>query len=262
MGSVSYDFDDEVAIVTGGSSGIGRATVLAFARAGATVINADLVEVPSDSRYTEPVQQAATDFAGSVHYVETDVTEPNDIRTVVDSATEFGGVNIMVNNAGMLSRASVCDVSPETFDRTMAVNARGVLLGCQAAAEDMCRRDDPGVIINTASINSNHAMKGNIAYIASKGAVQMITYAAALDLAETGIRVNAVAPGIVATGLTEASVADIKQRAAESGYIKDIPLGRAASPDEITGAILFLATDASSYVTGELFHIDGGWHTF
>lgn len=262
MGSVDYDFEGEVAIVTGGSSGIGRAIALAFAEAGATVVSADVREQPRGEHADVPTHEATADLPGEVIYVETDVSNPDDVRAVVQAAREFGGVNVMVNNAGVLLSSSVLEVTVEEFDRTMGINARGVLLGCQVAAKDMLDRDSPGVIVNTASINSNHAMRDHVAYDASKGAVRMLTYAAALDLAETGIRVNAVAPGVVETTVAGFSVEQVRKNAMKNAYSKEIPLGRAATPAEIADATLFLATDAAAYVTGELFHVDGGWHSF
>lgn len=261
MGSLAYNFENEVVIVTGGSSGIGRAIVLAFAEAGATVINSDVRDTPRGSHNDVPTHKAATDLPGEVTYIKTDVSDPDDIHTVVKAAREFGGVNVMVNNAGIHVPESVLDVTAEEFDTTMDVNVRGVLLGSQFAAADMLNREEPGAIINTASINSNHAMRNQIAYAASKGAVKMLTYAAALDLSDSGIRVNAVAPGIIETEVAR-PIEEVREGATSDGFIKEIPQKRPGEPDEIADGVLFLASDAASYVTGELFHIDGGWHTF
>lgn len=261
VSSIEFDFENEVAIVTGGSSGIGREIVLAFAEAGATVLSADIRETPRGSHNDTPTHEAASDLSGEVQYVRTDVSEPKDVRGVIEKAREFGGVDVMVNNAGVHIPQSILDVTIEDFDKVMDINARGVLLGCQYAAADMLDRGDPGVIINTASINSNHAMREQAAYCASKGAVRMITYAAALDLADTGIRVNAVAPGVIETEVAR-PIEEVRESASEGEFIKEIPLGRSGKPEEIADGALYLASDAASYVTGELLHIDGGWQAF
>lgn len=262
MGSLTYDFAGEVTVVTGASSGIGRAIALRLADAGATVINADVRPEPRGSNQTEPTHEAARDAPGSVEFVETDVGVADEVRAVVEAAREFGGVDVMVNNAGVLRPNSILNVTVDEFDRSMRVNARGVMLGCQAAARDMRDRDEAGAIVNMASISSNHAMYDHVAYDASKGAVRMITYAAALDLAGTGIRVNAVAPGVVETEVSGITAAEVRERAANDEYVKPIPVSRAARPEEVADAALFLASDAASYVTGELLHVDGGWHTY
>ncbi|WP_255191971.1 SDR family NAD(P)-dependent oxidoreductase [Natronobeatus ordinarius] len=261
MSSIAFDFEDEVVIVTGGSSGIGREIVLGFARAGATVLSADIRESPRESHNELPTHEAASDLPGDVTFVETDVSDPDDVRGVVDEAREFGGVDVMVNNAGIHIPQSILDVTAEEFDTVMDINARGVLLGCKYAAADMLDRDASGAIVNTASINSSHAMREQVAYCASKGAVQMITYAAALDLADTGIRVNAVAPGVIETEVAR-PIEEVRESASEGGFIKEIPQGRSGLPEEIANGTLYLASDAAGYVTGELLYIDGGWHTF
>ena len=143
----------------------------------------------------------------------------------------------------------------------LGVNVRGVFVGTQVAARDMLDRDDPGAIVNTASISSSVAQYGQVGYDATKGAVRMVTRGAALDLAETGIRVNAVAPGQIATEFLEGWTEEAKQAAAggDEGFLKDIPMGRAGVPDDVAPAICYLASDAAGYTTGELLHVDGGW---
>jgi len=142
-----------------------------------------------------------------------------------------------------------------------ATAVRGVFVGTQVAAGDMLDRDDPGAIVNTASISSSVAQYGQVGYDATKGAVRMVTRGAALDLAETGIRVNAVAPGQIATEFLEGWTEEAKQAAAggDEGFLKDIPMGRAGVPDDVAPAICYLASDAAGYTTGELLHVDGGW---
>jgi NAD(P)-dependent dehydrogenase (short-subunit alcohol dehydrogenase family) len=261
MGTTSFDFADDVAIVTGGSSGIGRAIVLAFAEAGATVLSADVQESPRGSHNARPTHEAAAELPGTVRFRKTDVSEPGDVRDLVEHAREYGGVDVMVNNAGVHSPQSILDVTVEEYETVMGINAGGVLFGCKYAAADMLDRGEPGAIVNTASINSFFAMPDQAAYCTSKGAVAMTTYAAALDLAETGIRVNAVAPGVVETEIAR-PVEEVQESASKGEYVKDIPLERSGTPDEVATGALYLASDAASFVTGELLHVDGGWHTF
>jgi NAD(P)-dependent dehydrogenase (short-subunit alcohol dehydrogenase family) len=261
MGSVTYDFAGETAVVTGGSSGIGRAIALAFGRAGATVINADVRRDPKDVDADAPTDEAVDAVGGRGEYVDTDVSAPAELRAVVEAAREFGGVDVMVNNAGWYDSASLLETDPETFERIHAINAGGVFFGCRAAAADMLARGVEGAIVNTASISSTHAQANQIPYDSTKGAIRMITRGAALELADRGIRVNAVAPGHIATEFGTGAAA--KEAAVERGGLaKPIPLGRPGYPADIAGAALFLASDAADYVTGELLFVDGGWQTY
>lgn len=261
MGRASYDYDGETAIVTGGSSGIGREIALQFGDAGATVINGDVREQPKDEGEETPTHETIRDAGGQAEFVETDVSEPDAIRALVESAGEYGGVDVMVNNAGWFLKASLRDVTPEQFDRITSINAGGIFFGCQAAAADMIERDASGVIVNTASISSTHAQKDQISYDATKGAVRMITRGAALELADHDIRVNAVAPGHIATEF--GSGAEKKKAAVASDDVaKPVPIKRAGTPEDVAGAVLFLASQDASYVTGELLYVDGGWQVY
>jgi NAD(P)-dependent dehydrogenase (short-subunit alcohol dehydrogenase family) len=167
----------------------------------------------------------------------------------------------MVNNAGWFRRAGLLDVTHETFDRIHDVNTNGVFFGTQAAAEDMIARDDPGVIVNTASISSTHAQREQVPYDSTKGAIRMLTRGAALELADAGIRVNAVAPGHIATEF--GSGASQKEASVAAGDLeKSIPLDRPGYPADVAPAVLYLASEQASYVTGELLYVDGGWQTY
>ncbi|WP_436926453.1 SDR family NAD(P)-dependent oxidoreductase [Halosimplex amylolyticum] len=262
MGTANFDFEGEVVIVTGGSSGIGRATALAFGDAGATVIVADVRPDPKDLDAETPTHELIRDSWGEAHYVETDVSDAAEVESVVEAAGEHGGVDVMVNNAGLFRGGSITDLDVADLDAMLGVNVRGVLVGTQVAARDMIERDDPGAIVNTASISSSLAQYGQVGYDATKGAVRMVTRGAALDLAETGIRVNAVAPGQIATEFLEGWTEEAKQAATgddEEGFLKDVPMGRAGVPDDVAPAVCYLASDAAGYTTGELLHVDGGW---
>ncbi|WP_330631253.1 SDR family NAD(P)-dependent oxidoreductase [Halocatena halophila] len=256
MGRVSYDFSDETVVVTGGSSGIGREIATQFGAAGATVLIGDIRADPKDTDATTPTHELIEDRGGEATFERTDVTDPDEIKALIAVAKAAGGVDVMVNNAGLFVESSWKDLTPTALDRIHAVNVRGVFFGCQYAALDMLDRDDPGVILNTASISSELAQFGQVQYDASKGAVKMITRGMALELAEHGIRVAGVAPGQIATefieGWTEAATESAE-------FLKPIPLGRAGTPEDVAGAYLFLASEAASYITGELLWVDGGW---
>jgi NAD(P)-dependent dehydrogenase (short-subunit alcohol dehydrogenase family) len=257
MGTPTHDFADETVIATGASSGIGRETALRFADAGATVLNADIEEEPKDADV--PTHEVIEDAGGTAEYLKVDVRDPAEVEAAVEHARDYGGVDVMVNNAGLYIEGPMREITPEQFDRIVAVNVRGVFFGCQAAANDMLERDDPGVIVNTASISSNLAQFGQVQYDATKGAVRMITRGAALELAEHGIRVNAVAPGQIATEFGQGWSEEAVEAVENDELLKPVPLGRAGFPEDVAGATLFLAGDDAEYVTGELIHVDGGW---
>ncbi|MFC4986518.1 SDR family NAD(P)-dependent oxidoreductase [Saliphagus infecundisoli] len=253
----AYDYDGATAIVTGASSGIGRAVARRFGEAGATVINGDIDREPKDGDV--PTDALIREEGGEAEYVETDVADADDLATLVESAHEYGGVDVMVNNAGLQIPKPMLETTPEEFDRIHAVNARGVFFGTKVAAADMLERGEPGAIVNTASISSTLAQHGQVGYDSTKGAVRMITRGAALELAEEGIRVNGIAPGQIATEFTEGWSEQARERVASDELLKPVPLGRAGTPEDVAGAYLFLASDDARYITGDLIHVDGGW---
>lgn len=259
MGRASYDFADETAVVTGGASGIGRAVALAFADAGATVVVADVDPAAKDADADRPTHERIRSEGGTAEYVETDVRDPADVEGAVEAARDHGGVDAMVNNAGVHVGGSVRDVTIEEFDRLHAVNTRGTFLGCRVASEDMIERGTGGTIVNMASISSTMAKPGQIAYESTKASVLMLTRSAAVDLATHDIRVNAVAPGRTTTEFGASSAAE-KARSVEAGdIVKPVPLGRAGRPGDAAEAALFLASQNAAYVTGEVLAVDGGY---
>lgn len=259
MNQIEFDFSGETVIVTGGASGIGRAIALQFGIHGATVLIGDLRSDPKDVDATLATDTVIEERGGTAEFYEVDATDVDQLRALVEHANEFGGVDIMVNNVGGSLGASLAEVTPEQFDQAMALNVRSSLFGTQAAAKDMIDRAAEGAIINTASIRSRFADRDQILYTAGKGAVKMLTRASAMELAAEGIRVNAVAPGPVATEAVPGRTEEIDDVITSGEYTKEIPLNRGGVPEEVAHAALFLASDAASYTTGELLHVDGGY---
>ena len=257
MGRASYDYEGETVLVTGGSSGIGREIATRFGDAGAAVVVADVREHPRDRDETTPTHETVREQGGEAAFVETDVSDPDQTEAAVEAAREFGGVDVMVNNAGVHVTESIRSVDPETFDRIHAVNVRGTFFGCQAAANDMIDRDAGGVILNMASISSTQAKPRQVAYESTKGAIRMITLSAAVELADHDVRVNALAPGRIATEFGNLGAEETERSGGEG--IKPIPAGRAGHPEDIAGGALYLASDDADYVTGELLYVDGGY---
>ncbi|MCH7552856.1 MAG: glucose 1-dehydrogenase [Chloroflexi bacterium] len=241
---------DKVAIVTGGGSGIGQGICRRFAQEGARLVIADIDPV----RLRETADIVAKDGAEAVT-VEADVSQRADVQRIFEAALErFQGFDILVNNAGILTWGSILDLPEEDWDRVLAVNLKSMFLCTQQAARFWVEKGRPGRVINMGSVNSEAALPGIPHYCASKGGVRMFTKAVALDLAPHKINVNAVGPGGTQTNLIP-TFSDPEQLA-QMGQA--IPLGRVAQPQDIADVALFLASDDSKYVTGQLIMVDGG----
>jgi len=254
MGTIEADFSDETVVVTGAASGIGRAVARAFGDAGATVVVADVRETPTDLEETVPTHEVVEDHGGTATYVETDVTDPTQIESVIEAARTFGGVDVMVNNAGVHRSRSFLEVTPDDLAFVQAVNLRGTFFGTQLAARDMVDRGVEGTIINTSSTTAERPEPNHAHYAATKGGVQMLTRSAALELDTHGIRVNAVAPGPIATEIREGWSAEARADIADT---EGLP-SRAGRPSDLPGAYLYLASAQADYVTGETVWVDGG----
>lgn len=239
--------EGRVAIVTGGASGIGRATALLFAKEGAKVVVADIDAAGASA--------LALEIGGAA--VQADVSKPEDCARVVQTAVDaFGGLHVLFNNAGIIRRTTALDLEVEEWDRVMAVNVRSVFLMCKYAIPAM---KDGGAIVNTGS---GWGLKGGgnaISYCASKAAVVNMTRALAIDHAKAGIRVNSVNPGDTDTPMLREEARQLQEDwAAFEADAADRPMGRSGTPDEIAQAVLFLASDAASYITGSALVVDGG----
>lgn len=245
-------FTGHVAFVTGGGSGIGRAVSLRLGREGAAVAVADVVAGSALETAALLQQGGAAAVALTV-----DVAAAEAVDAAVDEAwRRLGPVDILVNNAGIMGYRPFLRLTEADWDRTMAVNAKGVFLCSQAVARRLAAAHQSGTIINVSSITSEVAIEFQSHYAASKGAVRMLTRAMALELASYGITVNAVAPGVVETAMTSDLLAD---PAVAELTLPLIPLGRAAQPEEVAGAIAFLASDDARYITGTTVTVDGGY---
>jgi NAD(P)-dependent dehydrogenase (short-subunit alcohol dehydrogenase family) len=251
---MSAALSGRVAIVTGGASGIGRAAVLLFARHGAAVVIAD-----RNRQGGEEAAGAVAAAGGRAVFQAADVTIDADCRAAVERAlTEFGGLHVLFNNAGIIHRSTVVEMPPEEWERTMAVNVRSIFLMSRHAIPVMARGGG-GAIVNTAS---NWGLVGGrraAAYCASKGAVVLLTKAMALDHAPEKVRVNCVCPGDTDTPMLRGEARQLgmtfERFLEEAG---SVPLGRVGAPEEVAQAALFLASDASAYVTGAALVVDGG----
>jgi NAD(P)-dependent dehydrogenase (short-subunit alcohol dehydrogenase family) len=249
---VSFDFTGKAALVIGGTSGIGWATARAFARAGAKVAVCGLAPSPQP----EFVRQLTEDGAAEALFLPLDVRSAPDVeRAIATVADRFGGFEIAVNNAGIEGRYGPIEaLEPDDFDQLVSVNLRGVWCGMKYEILHMARRGG-GVIVNTSSTAGVKSIPNISVYSATKHGIIGLTKGAALEQAANGIRVNAVAPGPVATGLLSRMVAG---QIPLDVIASSVPLKRISAPEEIADAILWLASDAASYVTGETLVIDGG----
>jgi len=233
---------------------MGRADAITLAKVGAKVIVADISKEDCEKVVEEIKKQG-----GEAVAVKCDVTKKSEVEEMVKVATDtWGRVDILVNNAGICSFSPFLKLTEEEWDKTLNINLKGYFLCAQAAAKEMAKQKS-GVIVNIASIAMGQqgvGMPGIVHYCASKGGVVAMTEALAVELAPYNIRVNAIAPGVIDTPMI--GEAGMDQKAIE-GMLTRVPLKRVGKPEEISSAVLFLASDDSSYMTGATVVVDGGW---
>lgn len=248
----ALDFSGKTVIVTGAAAGIGEACARAFAAAGAGVVMADI----NEAKNRDAADLIRIDTKANCVAHPCNVASDADCDGLVLRALdEFGRIDVLVNNAGVVAPGTILDLDPAEWDRVMDINLRSYFVLTQMTARAMIERKIRGAVVNMSSLNAELAIPNQVAYVASKGGVQQLTKASALGLASHGIRVNAIGPGSIMTDLLRSVMAD---DAGRKKILSRTPLGRVGEPAEIASIALFLASDMASYITGQTIFADGG----
>jgi len=239
--------EGKVALVTGAAQGIGLACAKAFAAEGARVVLADVNE--------ERGREATTGLGAA--FVRCDVSRKAEVSAAVEKAVrEYGRLDVLVANAGIVHAADFLDLEEADFDRVLSVNLKGIFLAGQAAARQMVKQGGGGAIVNMSSVNAVMAIPNQVPYVVSKGGINQLTKVMALSLAKHRIRVNGIGPGTILTELARTAV--LGNAEAERRILSRTPLGRMGEPEEIASVAVFLASDDASYLTGQTIYPDGG----
>lgn len=247
---MDVSWDEKVVVITGAASGMGRAAALRFASAGASMVIADInLEGLADTANLVDRE------GGRASITEADVSQRSDVERMVATAMEvYGRVDVMIANAGIGGgQYHLLETPDEAWDRVIAVNLKGVFLCGQVAARAMVLGGRGGAIVTTASIYAESAQEMIAPYNSSKGGVRMLTKSMALELGPYGIRVNAVAPGFIRTGMNRLDDLEHVRRIESL-----VPLGRVGMPEDVADVMFFLASDEARYITGEMIYVDGG----
>lgn len=242
-----FDLSGKVAIVTGAARGIGQGIAIELAKHGADVVVSDVI--PGDAAVKK-----IKDLKRKSIYVKTDISDKNQVQSLIaQTIKEFKKIDILVNNAGIYLPGNVSDMPEETWNKTMNINAKGPFLCSQAALKYMKKGAS---IINISSVAGMEGSAGGAAYCSSKGAIRLFTKALAAEVGPLGIRVNSIHPGLIDTPMTKGFTGDKK---ALEGMMSKFLLKRVGQPVDIAGPAVFLASDASAYMTGSEIVADGGW---
>ena len=239
--------ENKVAIVTGAASGIGKKIAESFLEEGAKVIFSDIKDK----------NEIEFEFNENSDYIKCDVSNSEEVTDLVNKTIEkFGSLDVMVNNAGIGDSKTILDVTDEDWEKVIGINLSGVMYGMRQAANAMKENGIKGSIINMSSILGKVGFNGAISYCASKGGVVQLTHAGSMDLADDKIRVNAIAPGFIKTQMTKEMLENDEFKNLIEG---STPLGHVGEVEDIANAAIYLASDESKYVTGEVLYVDGGW---
>jgi 3-oxoacyl-[acyl-carrier protein] reductase len=248
---VNLGLDNKVALITGGSRGIGRACALAFAKAGATVVFSYAGNEAAAKETVDLLQKSG----GKVKALRFDVADTHACAEAVESVVkEFGKLDVLVNNAGVAVDGLVMRIRDEDWDKQLDTNLKGAFALIRAASRPMMKQKG-GAIVNLTSVVGEMGNGGQAAYAASKAGLIGLTKSTARELASRGIRCNAVSPGFIGTDMTAHLPEETKKKIVEA-----IPLARLGTADEVANAVLFLASDAAAYVTGEVIRVNGGMY--
>ncbi|MCY4042244.1 MAG: SDR family NAD(P)-dependent oxidoreductase [Candidatus Dadabacteria bacterium] len=245
----------KIALITGGSLGLGKATAILFAQEGATVI----ITGRTEKTLKEAVSEAESKGV-KIEYLVSDVAKEEDCKSAVEETVKrHGAVDILFNNAGVLSPAVTHETETGEWDRIFAINVRGTFMMSKYTIPHMLKKGS-GCIVNNSSVVGLKGVAGFTPYVASKGAVTQFTRAMALDYAQQGIRVNAICPGAIVTPMVTNIIDAMEDKqAAEDMLTSFHPMGRLGQPDEIARAVLFLCEDGVDFMTGIMLSVDGGW---
>lgn len=250
---ITYDFSNEVVVVTGSARGIGRRIAERFYEAGAKVALCSISKTGKE----ELMQEIAGDDRSRIMALPCDVSQPEDIANFLQAVVDkFGTIDVLVNNAGIYSKEDTRDVTEAQFDKVLDANLKSVFFACQWFFKHHIDAGTTGNVVNIASVSSVTYVPDNALYNVSKAGVVTLTKTFARDMGKHGIRVNAVGPGSIPTDLNAALYADPQK---EIDLCKKIPLGRRGTKDDIANCVLFLASEESDYLTGQVIYAEGGW---
>jgi NAD(P)-dependent dehydrogenase (short-subunit alcohol dehydrogenase family) len=244
----------KVALVTGAQQGIGKAIALAYGREGASVVINYLdnqAAAEESAAQIRALGQRAVTIAG-------DVAQATDVRRMIEAGAALGGVDIVVNNAGIFPRVEFLDMTEAQWDEVLTVNLKGTFLCTQAAAQQMVQRGQGGTVINLASGAAFRSSPRGVHYVSSKAGIVGLTRAAALELAPHRVRVNAIAPGITDTAQPRYGMSEAELQTAG----RQVPLGRMGTPEDVADLAVFLASEESRHITGQTIHVNGGQYLY